>query len=103
MMIHETLDSVARTTGPARNLEGAGGILVLGILSIPLSGGFVGLILAYMALSRSKSALNLYKDYPDQYTDSSYRKVKAGRTCAIVSLSLWGIAFLIVLIATSMS
>lgn len=102
-MSNDTLDSVARTVGPVTNLDGAGGILALGISSIPLSGGFIGLILAYMALSRSKSALKLYRDNPHQYTLGSYRKVKAGRACAIVSLSLWGIAFLIVLIATSMS
>lgn len=94
-MEHETLDSVAMTSGPVKDLEGAGGILTLGIISLPFCFGLVGLILAIITLTRSAKALSLYRDYPLQYTESSYKKVKAGKVCAIISLSILGATILL--------
>jgi hypothetical protein len=96
-MENETLDSIAMTSTPTKDLEGAGGILTMGIISIPFFGGFIGLILAIITLTKAKKAMSLYKDYPGQYTEASYRKVKSGRICAIVSLSLLGTTILIIL------
>ncbi len=96
-MENETLDSVARTSAPVKDLDGAGGILAMGIISIPFCMGFIGWILAAITLTKSGKALALYRDYPQQYTESSYKKVKAGRTCAIVSLCLVGVALLLIL------
>ncbi len=96
-MENDTLDNIAMTTKPARDLDGAGGILAMGIISIPFFGGLIGLILAIVTLTKSGKALSLYREYPLQYTEKSYRQVKAGRVCAIVSLSLLGAAILIIL------
>lgn len=102
-MENETLDSVAMTSTPVKDLEGAGGILTMGIISIPFCMGFIGLILAIITLTKSGKALSLYRDYPQQYTQASYKKVKAGRTCAIVSLSLLGATILILLAVGGLS
>lgn len=89
-MENDTLDSIVMTNQPVKDLDGAGGILAMGIISIPFCGGFIGIILAIITLTRSGKALSLYRDYPHQYTQSSYKKVKAGRICAIISLCLLG-------------
>ena len=96
-MENETLDSVVMTNTPVKDLEGAGGILTMGIISLPFCFGLVGLILAIITLTKSGKALSLYKDYPHQYTQASYKKVKAGRTCAIISLSILGATLFIIL------
>lgn len=96
-MENDTLDSVAMTTKPARDLDGAGGILAMGIISIPFFGGLIGLILAIVTLTKSGKALSLYREFPHQYTEKSYKRVKAGRVCAIVSLSLLGAGILLIL------
>lgn len=96
-MENDTLDSIVMTNKPPKDLEGAGGILAMGIISIPFFGGLIGLILAIVTLTKSGKALSLYREYPLQYTEKSYRKVRAGRICAIVSLSLLGAAILLIL------
>jgi hypothetical protein len=85
-----------------QDLQGAGGILAMGILSIVLL-GLIGLILGIIALSQSGRAISEYKMNPSAYTTSSYSKVKAGRTCAIIGLSLMGLVILIVVFAIAMS
>lgn len=92
-MEHDTLDSIVMTDKPLKDLEGADGILAMGIISIVLLGG-IGMVLAIITLVKSGKALLLYKDFQFQYTEKSYKKVKAGKICAIVSLSLFG-AFLV--------
>ncbi len=101
-MQNETLDSVAMTSAPVKDLEGAGGILAMGIIAIPFGMGIVGLILSIITLTKSSKALSLYRDYPHQYTESSYKKVKAGRTCAIVSLCILGASILIAVAVVGM-
>ncbi|WP_341900123.1 hypothetical protein [Fluviicola taffensis] len=95
-MENDTLDSIAMTSTPTKDLDGAGGILTMGIISIPFCMGLIGLILAIITLTRSGKALSLYREYPHQYTEKSYKKVKAGRTCAIVSLSLLGATIILI-------
>lgn len=102
-MENETLDSAAFSGKPVKDLEGAGGILTMGIISIPFCMGIIGLILSIVTLTKSGKALSLYRDYPHQYTESSYKKVKAGRICAIVSLSLLGATILFILAVTAMN
>ena len=97
-MENDTLDSIAMTTEPVKDLDGAGGILAMGIISIPLFGGFIGLILAILTLTKSGKALALYKEFPLQYTEKSYKRVKAGRVCAMVSLSLLAAAVLLLMV-----
>jgi hypothetical protein len=85
-----------------QDLKGAGGILAMGILSIFFA-GLIGLILAIITLSQSGRAISEYKMNPAAYTASSYSKVKAGRTCAIIGLCLLGLVILILLFAVAMS
>lgn len=96
-MENETLDSIAMTNAPTRNLEGAGGILTMGIISIPFCLGFIGIILAIFTLVKSGKALAEFKKNPLLYTESSLKKVKAGRICSIVSLSLLGTCILLII------
>lgn len=60
--------------------------------------GIVGLILNIIALSMASGAMNDIKANPGKYTDASIRKLKAGRTCAIVGLSIQGAAILILIL-----
>jgi hypothetical protein len=99
-MENDNLDSIAMITKPKRDLEKAGGTLAMGIASIPLALNFIGIVLAIITLTRSGKALNEFKNNPLLYTDSSYKKMKAARICAIVSLSLLGTGILIIIAVT---
>jgi hypothetical protein len=81
-------------------LPNSGGILTLGILSIVLAGG-IGIILAIIALAMSGGAMNTYRANPQMYTESSMKKVKAGRTCAIIGLCLVGLVIILVAAANA--
>ncbi len=100
--MEETLDNLSFTTKPKEDLSGAGGILAMGIISIPFCMGLIGLILAIITLTKSKQMISLYNDYPNQYTESSLKKVKAGKVCAIVSLSLLGLGIFLILMISSL-
>src|SRR3954469_8624465 len=81
-----------------RDLPDAGAVQVLGILSIIFC-GLIGVILAIIALSKASEALRLYQIDPTAYTPNSLSKVKAGKTCAIVSLCLLGaVIFIFIMI-----
>ncbi len=77
------------------DLDGAGGKLTTGILSIIFM-GVIGLILALVTISGENKEIEKYKANPGKYTTSSYNKINAGRTCAYVSLSIMGLLILIV-------
>ncbi len=79
-------------------LPGATAVLVLGILSLVFM-GLIGLILAIIAVSKSKEAMNVYAQNPDAYTLSSYKNLKGGRVCAIVSMSILGALIFFIIIA----
>jgi hypothetical protein len=86
--------------GIQEKLPNSGGILTLGILGIVLAGG-IGLILSIIALSMAPGAIRLYEQNPGRYTESSLRNVKAGRTCAIIGLSLLVVIIFIVIAANA--
>ncbi|GHT42365.1 hypothetical protein FACS189437_10230 [Bacteroidia bacterium] len=91
--------------GPKVELPNATVILVLGIISIVgccCTYGVVGIICGIIALVMAKSATDLYTANPNQYTESSYKNVNAGKICAWVGLipSVLYIIFMIILIAT---
>jgi hypothetical protein len=96
-MESEILDSIAITNKPKRDLARAGGTLAMGIISIPLCMNFIGIILAIVTLVRSGKALSEFKNNPLLYTESSYKKMKAARICATVSLCLLGAGILILI------
>lgn len=83
-----------------RDLPGASTVLVLGILSIVFT-GLIGLILGIIALSKAKECKYTYDSNPDAYTLSSYKNMRGGRVCAIVSMSILGALILIVIIAVA--
>lgn len=76
---------------PKEELPNASLILILGICSIVgccLSYGLLGIICAIIALVMAKSANELYMQYPDRYSEASYKNMQTGKTCAMVSLIL---------------
>lgn len=83
---------------PQEKLPGAGGVLTTGILSIIFGLGIVGLILGIVTLSNANKQMRLYNSDPDRYDISSYNRVKSGRTCGIVGLSMFGAGILIAFI-----
>lgn len=85
------------------NLPNASTILTLGILSIVLCWchGFIGMVMAIIALILANRDLGLYYADPDKYSDNSYNNVKTGRTVAIIGLVLAGV-FLFSLIISLM-
>ncbi|MCU0432459.1 MAG: hypothetical protein MUC87_03265 [Bacteroidia bacterium] len=80
-----------------QDLPDASTIQILGILSLVLT-GLIGLILAIIALSKSKQAMSTYQQNPGVYSEASFSKVKIGRTCAIIELCLFGLLLLILFI-----
>jgi hypothetical protein len=78
-------------------------VLVLGILSIPTCCcyGVVGLILAIIAVVLASSANKTYLLNPGNYTENSYKNLKAGKICAWIGLGLaiLAIAYFIFIIA----
>ncbi len=85
-----------------KNLEGSNTVLVLGILSLVLM-GIIGLILASIAIAKAKDCIQIYEMDPDHYTEASYKNAKAGKVCAIVSLSITAAILLLVIVMVSMS
>ena len=90
---------------PREDLNNVNGTLAMGIISIVVSiiimGGvisFGSLTLGILAISRGKRAMSLYNDYPNDYTQSSYNKAKAGFICGIVGVSLWGLSKIVLLL-----
>jgi hypothetical protein len=82
-----------------QNLPNATGVLVLGILSIVFCWcyGIPGLVLGIIALVMSKKATALYNNSPNNYSESSFKNMKAGRICAIVGLSLSSLYAIVVI------
>lgn len=78
----------------------AGNVHTLGVLGLVFTFvfGIVGLILNIVCLSIAGGVLNEVNSNPGKYTEASVRKIRSGRTCAIVGLSIQGAAVLIVLL-----
>ena len=82
-----------------QSLPNSTGALVLGIISIPtcFCYGFVGMACGIIALVLASKGSKLYKEFPENYTLSSYNNLNAGRICGIVGVSLSGIYLLFIL------
>lgn len=76
-------------------------INTLGILGLVfcILFGLVGLICGIICLAKAPKALRDISNNPGKYTDESLSKIKGGKTCAIIGLSIQGFALLIVVIA----
>ncbi len=79
-----------QTSRHPETLPNSIGVLVMGIISIASCWmyGIPGLTLGIISLVLSKKSKKLYEANPGLYTESSYKNLKAGRTCAIVGVSL---------------
>lgn len=82
-------------------LPNATAVLVLGICSIVLCFlyGVPGIICGIIALILGNGAKAEYERNPQLYTISSFNNMKAGRTCAIIGLSLSVLYLLLVIFA----
>lgn len=96
--MNESIDNGLTGTPGTKTLPNSGGILAMGIMSI-IFAGLIGLTLGIISLSLSGKALALYNAISDQYTEASLKNVKAGKVCAIVGLSISGLAIIILLLA----
>ena len=93
-MSEELIDRNLPGNKPQRDLDGTGGILAMGILSIVLC-GLIGLILGIIAITKANSVLSLYNEYPGEYTESSRSQAVSGKICAIIGISLLGLILII--------
>ncbi|MCB9360872.1 MAG: hypothetical protein H6587_05605 [Flavobacteriales bacterium] len=81
-------------------LPNSTGVLVLGILSIVFCFcyGIVGTILGIIGIVMASKANKIYLSSPENYTESSYKNMKAGRVCAIIGTCISGLYLLIMLV-----
>ncbi|MFB6306027.1 MAG: CCC motif membrane protein [Flavobacteriales bacterium] len=83
-------------------LPNATATLVLGIVSIILVCCYyltlIGIVLAVIGVVLGNKDMQLYNENPQLYKESSYKYLKAGRICSIVSLCLAGIVIIFVII-----
>lgn len=79
-------------------------VLVLGILSITLCFcyGIPGLVLGIIAIVLANKSNKLYLKNPTNYSESSLNNLKAGKTCAIIGLSLSSLFVICILIYVSL-
>jgi hypothetical protein len=75
-----------------RVLPNASTVLVLGILSIVLGCGGVGLILGIIGLIISKEGKRLYEQSPGEW--SGYSNLNAGRIMSIIGICVGGLAII---------
>lgn len=83
--------------GMQTDAPGAGTAQVCGIIGLILFFNLIGIILNIVAIANGAKAMREYELYPGRYTESSFRKAKAGKTCGIVGLCLFG-GFLLILL-----
>ncbi len=106
-MSDEILDQNIQTTTPDSignlpiRLPKDSSILTTGIIALPFSFGIIGIILAIITLVNATKASKTYNAHPDKYLESSIKKVRTGKVCAIVSLSLFVVVILIILVANA--
>jgi hypothetical protein len=75
-------------------------VLVLGIVSIVtcFCYGIIGLVAGIIALVLATKGITLYKATPERYSLSSFKNLKAGKTCAIIGLSLSAMYLIFIII-----
>jgi hypothetical protein len=84
------------------NLPNSNTILVLGILSLVFCWwhilSIIGIVLSIVTLVLARKELFIYSSQPGGYTFSSLTNVKTGRTCAIISLIISVLVFIVALL-----
>lgn len=95
------MESIENEYQPKQELPNSNLVLILGIVSLIgccISYGIIGLICSIISLVMAKSANELYMQHPDYYTESSYKNMTTGKTCATISLILSIIAIVVMII-----
>lgn len=82
--------------GAKKDLPDATVVLVLGILSLIFGWCYesFGLILGIIAVVLAGGQRKLYLQSPDEYTESSFKNVNAGRVCGIISICIAGLVLM---------
>lgn len=75
-----------------KELPNATTVLILGILSLVLC-WFVGFILGIVAVALASKPRLAYYANPNEYTESSFKNLRAGRICGIIGICI-GLAVL---------
>ncbi|MEE4196977.1 MAG: CCC motif membrane protein [Bacteroidales bacterium] len=91
---NETTPQVQQT------LPNSTAVLVLGILSIAICWcyGLFGITMGIIALVLSSKANAIYASNPEQYTQGSFKNMKAGRVCAIIGTILSSLYLVVIII-----
>lgn len=91
------MDYSTNTPLDKQSLPYSTAVLVLGILSIIscFCYGLLGIILGVTALILASKSNKVYRSNPSNYSDVSYKNMKAGKVCAIVGLSLSAVYFIV--------
>lgn len=84
--------------GIPTEVPGAGTAQICGIVGIVLFFNLIGVACSIIAIVKAGSAMNAYNMNPGRYTAASFRKARAGKTCGIVGLSLFGFAIVVVML-----
>lgn len=84
-----------------KQLPNATTVLVMGILSIVLGCGVLGLVFGIIGLALSKEGKRLYDENPDGYV--GYGNLNAGRIMSIIGIVLGGISLFYVIIALAIT
>ncbi len=97
--MNQDLDSETLDNSFAQvDLPKAGTALTCGIIALPFSLGIIGIILSIVAITNANSCIRMYVGSPGKYTEKSLKRAKAGKTCGIISLSLFGASMLVVIL-----
>ena len=83
--------------GAKKDLPNATVVLVLGILSLIFCWCY-GFILGIIAVVLAGGQRKLYLQSPDEYTESSFKNVNAGRVCGIISICIAGVVVVVLLL-----
>lgn len=88
------------SNGGGQNLPNSVGVLVLGILAICFFWcyGLPSIIMAIISLVLASGAEREYQLNPGKYSLASYKNVRAGKICSIISLSLIGLSIIVVVL-----
>lgn len=86
---------------PQKALPNAVAVLVLGICSIfpgCFCYGIVGIACAIIAMVLAKKDMALYAANSTNYTEASFKNLKAGRICAIIGLCLSSLYIIFIIV-----
>lgn len=84
--------------GMPTDAPGAGTAQVCGIIGLILFFNIIGIVCNIIAIVKGSSAMSDYRNYPGRYSEASFRKAKAGKTCGIIGLCLIPLAILVAVV-----